>query len=265
MTCSSRPPGRTCRARALAAALLLLPLAACGSTGGPGSGSGGPDEDATLTLLAAASLTEVYADLADRLEAQRPGLEVRVSLGSSTDLAEQAADGAPGDVLSTADETSMGIAEEAGVVDDPVVFARNTLVLAVPAADPAGIDSLADLDGTTWVRCADEVPCGRVALAVLEDNGVTAEPASLEEDVKAALEKVTSGEADAALVYASDAVAAGDAVRTVELSGAEERATSYYAGTLSQATDPALAGAWVELLLSEEGRAALRAAGFDSP
>lgn len=243
----------------LAAALLTGPLAGCGAS--PTT----EPEESTLTLLAAASLTEVYADLASRLEEQRPGLEVRTSLGSSTDLAEQAADGAPGDVLSTADGTSMSIAQEAGAVSDPVAFATNTVVLAVPADNPAGITSLADLAGTTWVRCADEVPCGRVGLAVLEDNGVTAEPSSLEEDVKAALEKVTSGEADAALVYASDAVAAGDAVRTVELSGAREQATSYYLGTLAQAEDPALARAWVDLVLSEEGREALREAGFGTP
>ena len=115
-------------------------------------------------------------------------------------------------MLATADETSMQVAEDAGVTGDVETFATNVLVIVTPPDNPAGIESLDDLAGATWVRCADEVPCGRVALGVLEDNGVTAEPASLEEDVRATLDKVISGEADAGLVYATDAVAAGDDV-----------------------------------------------------
>ncbi len=168
-------------------------------------------------------------------------------------------------MLSTADATAMKIAEDAGVVTDPEVFATNTIVLAVPTDNPADITSLEDLAGTAWVRCADEVPCGRVGLAVLEDNAVTAEPVSLEEDVKGALEKVTSGEADAALVYATDAAAAGDAVQTIEIPGAEQQTTSYLLGPLDQAEEPDLAADWVELVLSEEGQAALADAGVSSP
>lgn len=264
-------PVPTRRVRTAATLLCLLPLAvplaACGDEGSSASSGGGASggEERTLTLLAAASLTEVYATLGDSFEAQEPGVEVEATFGSSTDLAEQAADGAPGDVLSTADETSMGVAEDAGVASGAEVFATNTIVLAVPAGNPADITSLDDLEGSTWVRCADEVPCGRVALEVLESNDVTAEPASLEEDVKSALEKVSSGEADAALVYASDAVAAGDAVETFEVPGAEDALTSYYLAPLEQAEDPALAQAWVDLVLSDEGRSALQDAGFTLP
>ncbi|MGH3335454.1 MAG: molybdate ABC transporter substrate-binding protein, partial [Nocardioides sp.] len=121
------------------------------------------------------------------------------------------------------------------------------------------------LEGSTWVRCADEVPCGRVAQAVLEDNGVTAEPASLEEDVRATLDKVVSGEADAGLVYASDAVAAGDDVESVEIPGAEAQLTLYYTTTLEQSEDAELAQEWTDLVTSEEGGAALTEAGFTLP
>ena len=86
------------------------------------------------------------------------------------------------------------------------------LVLVTGPGNPLGIESLDDLEGTSWVRCADEAPCGRVAVEVLDAAGVTAEPVSLEDDVRATLDKVTSGEVDAGLVYATDAVAAGDAV-----------------------------------------------------
>ena len=193
------------RLTVLATLLLVLPLAGCGEDDGNTS-------PRTLTVLAASSLTNVFEGMADDFEAEHDGVEVTFSFGSSTDLAGQVADGAPGDVLATADGTSMQVAEDAGVTGDVETFATNDLVIVTPPDNPAGIETLADLDGATWVRCADEVPCGRVALAVLEGNGITAEPASLEEDVRATLDKVVSGEADAGLVYATDAVAAGDSV-----------------------------------------------------
>ena len=225
------------RTASLATLLLLVPpLAACSSDDDGGSGDSGGDAK-ELTVLAASSLTEVYEDMADDFEADNDA-EVTFSFGSSTDLAEQAADGAPGDVLATADETSMSVAEDAGVTGDVETFATNVLVIVTPPDNPAGIESLADLDGSTWVRCADDVPCGRVALAVLETNGITADPASLEEDVKSTLDKVVSGEADAALVYATDAVATGDAVATIPIPGAEEQLTSYFARPCSRPATP---------------------------
>ena len=237
---------------------LLLPLAGCGS---------GDDESSSqgeLTVLAASSLTDVYEELATSFEEQSD-VDVTFSFGSSTDLAEQAADGAPGDVLSTADSTSMQTAEDADVTGEVVDFATNVMVIVTPAGNPAGIQSLDDLEGATWVRCADEVPCGRVAQGVLEDNDITAEPASLEEDVRSTLDKVISGEADAGLVYASDAVAAGDGVETIEIPGAEEQLTTYYTTTLEQSEDAEMAQKWTDLVTSEEGGAALTEAGFTLP
>jgi molybdate transport system substrate-binding protein len=235
----------------LALLLLLLPLTGCGDDGDEGE----------LTVLAASSLTDVYQELAATFEEQNQ-TEVTFSFGSSTDLAAQAADGAPGDVLATADATSMQAAEDAGVTGEVVQFAGNVLVIVTPAGNPAGIESLDDLEDATWVRCTDEVPCGRVARSVLEDNAVTAQPASHEEDVRATLDKVVSGEADAGLVYASDAVAAGDDVETVEIPGAEEQPTTYFTTTLEQSADPDLAREWVDLVTSEAGRSALTEAGF---
>jgi molybdate transport system substrate-binding protein len=245
------------RALATAACLALLGSAsACGSE---------PDDGDTLTVLAAASLTDVFEELAQDFEDEQ-GAEVEFSFGSSTDLAEQAADGAPGDVLATADRASMQIVEDTGVTGDVVDFATNVLVIVTPPDNPAGIETLEDLADATWVRCADEVPCGSVALGVLDANGVTAEPVSLEEDVRATLDKVISGEADAGLVYATDAVAAGDdVVATIEIPGAEEQLTSYYTGTLEQAEEPGLAQDWVDLLTSDIGQQALTEAGFELP
>jgi molybdate transport system substrate-binding protein len=245
------------RARRLAAAVLaaaMLPLTCCAD-----------DESTTLQVLAAASLSDVFTELGDQFEADHDGVDVEFSFGSSTDLAEQAADGAPGEVLATADETSMTIAEDAGAVDDPATFATNVLVIVTPPDNPAGIATLDDLDGSTWVRCADDVPCGRIALAVLEDAGVDAEPVSLEEDVRATLDKVVSGEAEAGLVYASDAVAAGDDVTAIPVEGAEAELTSYFIDALEQSEDSDLAQDWVDLVTGPDGQAALTEAGFTLP
>lgn len=232
--------------------VLLLPLTGCGA------------DEKTLEVLAAASLTDAFEELGAGF-GEAHDVDVAFSFGSSTDLAEQAADGAPGDVLATADETSMQVAEGAGVTRDVARFATNVVVMVVPPGNPAGIESLADLADATWVRCADEVPCGRVALGVLEDAAVAAEPASLEEDVRSVLDKVVSGEADAGLVYASDAAAAGDGVETIPIDGSEERLTTYYVAVLDQSEDSDLAREWVDLLTSDAGRTVLAEAGFTLP
>ncbi|GAA1868229.1 molybdate ABC transporter substrate-binding protein [Myceligenerans crystallogenes] len=230
-----------------------------------GCTSGASGDERSLQVLAAASLTEVFTDLGEEFEAAHDGVDVEFSFGSSTDLAEQAADGAPGDVLATADEAAMTVAADAGAAVGPAIFATNTLVIATAPGNPAGIESLADLAGTTWVRCADEVPCGRAAVALLEDAGVPAEPASLEEDVRATLDKVTSGEADAALVYATDAVSAGGSVDAIEIEGADAARNAYAVAPLAQAADADLARAWIDLVTGPEGRAALAGAGFGQP
>ena len=245
------------------AALLLLPLGGCGG-GGEGAGSGAGET--TFTVLAASSLTEAFTALAGEFEAEHDGVEVDFRFESSTDLAESAAEGAPGDVLATADETAMSIAQDAGVTASaPAPFATNTVVLVTPPDNPAGVESLDDLEGATWVRCADDVPCGRVAVTLLRRLGVTAEPASLEPDVRSALEKVVAGEVDAGLVYASDAVAAGDDVRTIGIDGAEATPTTYFLAPLQQAQDAELAADWVDLVTSDAGRRALTDAGFSPP
>lgn len=244
---------------ALAALVLTSPvLTACGS-----DDAGAFGEQQELTVLAAASLTDVLTGLGERFAADEDA-EVTFSFGSSTDLAAQAADGAPGDVLATADTTSMAIAEDAGVTVDVQDLATNVPVLVTGPGNPLGIESLADLEGASWVRCADEAPCGRVALEILDAAGVTAEPTSLEDDVRATLDKVTSGEVDAGLVYASDAVSAGDAVTTVEVPEAAAAPTTYAVATLEQGDDD-LARAWVDLLLSDVGRRAFEDAGFTVP
>jgi molybdate transport system substrate-binding protein len=251
---STRPP----RLALLAAMSLVVPLAGCG---------GGGDDGTTITVLAAASLTGTFTELADDFEQDHDGVQVKLAFDSSATLAQQALDGAPADVLATADTTTMDSASDA-LEGDPELFATNTMVLVTPADNPAGItgfeDVVSDAD-LTYVACVDTAPCGKVAAALLEDNDATTHPASLEVDVKAVLAKVTSGEADAGLVYATDAVAAGDTVRTFSVPHADEEVTSYPIAMLRQSGDPAVAQEFVDLVLSDRGQRLLSDAGFGPP
>lgn len=237
-------------------ALALLLLAACGSE----------DDDTTITVLAAASLTESFTTLAAEFEREHDGVEVELAFDSSATLAEQAVGGAPADVLATADTATMDSAADA-LAADPQVFATNTMVLVTPADNPAGITSYDDLatGDVTYVVCVDTAPCGKVAATLIAATGLAAEPASLEVDVKSVLAKVTSGEADAGLVYATDAVAAGAAVQTFEVPGAAEAVTSYPLAPLDQSEEADLAQEFVDLVLAEAGQQILRDAGFGTP
>ncbi len=256
----------------LAAAALLSAsaLAGCGSddSDGAGSGAGGGDGVGTLTVLAAASLTETFTALAEDFEADHPGVDVRLSFDSSATLAEQVTQGAPADVLATADEATMATVVDAdGIAGEPDVFATNHLVLAVPRGNPAGISSLADLTkpGVKLVVCVDTAPCGKLAAKVLASSGTAAEPVSEEVDVKAVLSKVELDEADAGLVYASDVATADGKVEQVDLPTTDDNLNRYPIAALSEAREPALAKDWVALVLSEAGRSALADAGFGTP
>jgi molybdate transport system substrate-binding protein len=239
------------------AALLLVPSAtACSS-----------DDEQTLTVLAAASLTETFAELAEQFEADHTGVQVELVLGSSTALAEQAVDGAPGQVLATADEHSIQTAEDGNALADaPDAFASNTLTVVTPPDNPAGIASLADLasDDVDFVMCAESAPCGAIAADLLRSTGIAAEPASEEVDVKGVLARVTQGEADAGLVYRTDAVAAGDAVAEVEVPEAADLSTNYFIAPLEGADGDLadLAAEFVTLVRSDEAREVLEGAGF---
>ncbi|MFW6774564.1 molybdate ABC transporter substrate-binding protein [Nocardioides sp. CPCC 205120] len=242
------------------AALAVLPLAACGAD----AGTAGDGSARTLTVLAAASLTGTFTELAERFEAEHEGVRVDLVLDSSGTLADQAAQGAPGDVLATADTASMERAGDARA-DDPVVFATNELVLVTPAGNAAGVEGLASLDDddVTYVVCVETAPCGALAEQALTDAGVTREPASLERDVKATLARVSEDEADAGLVYRTDALAAGADVATLDLP--TSLVTDYPVTTLAQGAEPGLAAEFVDLLLSEAGADVLAAAGFGTP
>ena len=254
---------RSARVPAVLSVLAVaLPLAACGRPDASGDAAG----TRTLTVLAAASLTGTFTELADRFEADHPGTDVRLAFDSSATLASQALDGAPADVLATADTATMASAASA-LATPPRDFATNTMVLITPRDDPAGLARFADLahGHADFVACVETAPCGKVAAALLADNAVQAEPASLEVDVKAVLAKVTSGEADAGLVYRTDAVAAAAQVRQIAIPHADEELTTYPVAALRQSPHAALAAAFVHLVTSPRGRRVLATAGFGPP
>ncbi|MGH7565033.1 MAG: molybdate ABC transporter substrate-binding protein [Gemmatimonadota bacterium] len=242
--------------RPIGAALACALAAGCG------------DRGETVTILAAASLTEAFGELGEELERRDPGLTVRFSFAASSTLAAQVAEGAPGDVFATADMRTMRIAQEAGVLaGEPVIFARNTLVIAVPAGNPAGVSSLADLARPEILvaLCSRPVPCGTAAQAALRAAGLSVTPVTWERDVKAVLTKVMLGEVDAGLVYATDARAAGDRIEAIPFPEAREVVNAYPIAVLRDAPSPRAARTFVDLVLSEPGRAVLTDAGFEEP
>lgn len=274
MTTAPGARHRTSGSRPLAALLLALALTGCGAeatgtrggTAGGGassSGTGAPAGDAVVTVLAAASVARPLTTLAEAFEQANPGTTVRLGFGASTTLARQVAQGADADLLLSAGTAAL---EQLGEVE-PVAettIARNTLEIATPPDDPAGVGSLADLAGedVAVVLCARTVPCGTAADEVLAAAGVRANVVSREVDVSATLAKVTLGEADAALVYHSDVVSAGGRVRGVQIPAARNTVLIY---PLARFGTDAATVAFASYLAGPEALDVLRDAGFLAP
>jgi len=251
-------PRVACPAAALVALALLT---SCGEDASSGAEEGGT----TLTVYAAASLTATFEQVADEFENQHDGVNVELVLGGSSDLVAQIQEGAPADVFASADTANMDkLAGEDLQAADPQDFAANTLEIAVPPGNPAGIASFADLaqDGLNLVICAPEVPCGAAAVKVEEEAGVDLQPVSEEPSVTDVLAKVTSGEADAGLVYVTDVIAARGDVEGISFPESAEAGNTYPIVALQDAADGDLAQAFVDLVLGDTGQQILQDAGF---
>lgn len=254
---------------ALAGAVLLLTaLAACGDDddSGDDSGSGSGGQKTKLTVLAASSLTNPFNELETTFEAAHSDVDVVLTYDSSTTLATSITEGSPADVLATADEKSMQVIVDAGDnADEPQNFANNTMAIVTPPDNPAGVQSLEDLQGTDFVLCDPTVPCGAVSAEILANAGVDAQPVSLEDKVTAVLSKVTLGEADAGMVYVSDAKGAGDDVATVEIPTDVNVSTPYFIAGVKDAENADLANDWIDLVMSSDGQGVLVDFGFGPP
>ncbi|MBY8884213.1 molybdate ABC transporter substrate-binding protein [Streptomyces sp. PTM05] len=255
------------------AVALVLPLAACGgsksssssSASGSPSGSAASGKEVTLTVLAAASLDNVFKAEGAAYEKAHPGTTVRFSFAGSQDLAAQVKQGVPADVLVTADTKTMdGLKSETG---SPTIIAKNRLTIATAPGNPKKITGLDDLSKSSLkvVLAAPQVPVGNYGDKVLKAQHVTVHPVSQEASVTAVLSKVELGEADAGIVYVTDAEGAKGKVGTVTIPDSQNAIASYPAATLDDSKDKTDASAFVSFLASSQGQSILRSYGFQQP
>ena len=243
---------------------LPLFLVALGAVGASCADDGGTDT--TLTVGAAASLTAPFEELGAAFEAEHPGVTVQFTFGASSDVARQIGEGAPIDVFASADTKNMtAAADTRGLVGEAQVFATNTLQIIVAPGNPKGITGLADLarGDVLVVTCSPEVPIGRYTQQVLEAAGVKLTPASLEENVKGIVSKVTLGEADAGVVYRTDVLAAGAKASGVDIPDDVDVTAEYPIAAL-KGSGPAAAD-FVGFVLSAPGQQILSQFGFGAP
>jgi molybdate transport system substrate-binding protein len=256
------------RLAALGSSIILLAAvgSACGDDSSGGGSGGG--EETTITVYAAASLTKTFTEIGKQFESDHDGVTVEFSFGGSSDLVSQLQEGAPADVFASADEANMEkLTAEDLQAADPEDFASNTLEIATPPGNPAGISSFADLagDGVNVVVCAPEVPCGAAAVKAEAATGVTLQPVSEEQSVTDVLAKVTSGEADAGLVYVTDVAGAGDAVDGVPFPESSDIVNTYPIVALQDSKHGDLAQEFVDFVLGDTGQGILEEAGFAQP
>jgi molybdate transport system substrate-binding protein len=245
-------------------------LTACGGTtagGGPAASSGN-GAARTVTVFAAASLKQSFTAIGRQFQAAHPGTTVAFSFAGSSDLAAQIANGAPADLFASADTRTMDKVTGSGLADGtPADFATNVLTIAVRPGNPAGIKGLADLarPGLKLVDCAPQVPCGAAAQAAAASGHVALAPVSQESNVTDVLGKVAAGEADAGLVYVTDARGAGGKVASVPFPEAASAVNRYPIAVLRDAKDKELAHEFADYVAGPEGRKVLADAGFGAP
>jgi molybdate transport system substrate-binding protein len=258
------------------AAASALALSGCGSSDSDDSSTSSSSASAsasadtvkgTLTVFAAASLTESFTALGKDFEAKHPGATVKFNFGASSALATSIQSGAPADVFASASPKTMDTVVKSGDAADPKDFAKNTMEIAVPPANPAKIATVADLgkSGVKVALCQPQVPCGTTAKKVFATAKVTVKPATLGADVKAVLTLVQLGEVDAGVVYKTDVQAAGAKVKGIEIPDAQNASTSYPIAKLVKAPNADAATAFVDFVLSADGTTALDKAGFSAP
>jgi len=249
-------------------ALLGVTTASCADDAGTAdAASDRSSVPGTVVVFAASSLSDVFTTIAADAERASPGLDVQINSGSSSTLAQQIAAGAPATVFASADRAAMERIGPAAV--SPAVFATNQLAIAVPAGNPAGVSGIGAF-GEPSVRtglCAAAAPCGRYARQSLERAGITPTPVTEEPDVRSLLAKVTSGDLDAGLVYATDVRAAAGLVDAVAVAPADQVQAQYLITAVAApdgGPSASAAATFVDWVLGP-GQQTLRAAGFGAP
>lgn len=268
-------------AAVLLAALAGLALAGCssGTANDAGASSSAPASAAPtsqapatsaapalsgdLVVFAAASLQDTFTEIGNELMSANPDLKVTFNFGSSGTLTQQLVAGAPADVYASANTKTMK--DAAAAVDESQLFTHNSLVIVVPKGNAAGIKGIDDFTNPDLkiALCDESAPCGTAAKSVFDKAGLTAAPDTYGQDVKATLALVTGGEVDAAMVYKTDAIAAGDAVETITFPEAAGVINDYPIATTKDTKNPEAAQAFVDYVLSPAGQKVLTDAGFD--
>ena len=266
--------------RAAIAAVSLLSavcLAACGgsaSNSSTGAASGAASASASsgegkatgkVTVLAAASLQGAFEEIEKTVEKDNPGLDVTFDFQGSQDLVASLAGGDSADVLATANNSTMKTAAEQKLVGNQTEFATNVLTLIVPKGNPKKITGLdSSLDGANLVICAPEVPCGEATKKLADAQGITLNPASEEQKVTDVRGKVESGEADAGIVYTTDAAAAKDKTDKIDIPDGGV-VNHYPIAPTAKPENPAGAQAFIDAVTGKAGQEILAKHGFGKP
>ena len=267
------------RRAAIAAVSLLsaVSLAACGgsasnsstgaATGAASAGASGGAGKATgeLKVLAAASLKASFTEIGTQLEKDNPGLDVTFDFQGSQDLVASLAGGDSADVLATANNSTMKTAADQKLVGNQTEFATNVLTLIVPKGNPKKITGLdSSLDGANLVICAPEVPCGEATKKLAEAQGITLNPVSEEQKVTDVRGKVESGEADAGIVYTTDAAAAKDKADKIDIPDGGV-VNHYPIAPTAKPENPAGAQVFIDAVTGKTGQEILAKHGFGKP
>ena len=261
---------------------MLLGLTSCGSSsggssGGGGGGQGGNDAGGTLTVLAGSSLTDAFGELADTFEERNRGVTVKQSFDSSSTLLTQIQQGAPADVFASASEEEMDTAVGDDLVQgEPEIFVKNREVIMVPKDNPANIQEFRDVANpdVRLVLAQKDVPAADYALEILGnanqeygqgfEQDVLSNIVSRESDVRASVNRVVVGDADATFGYASDYTPdIRDRVEIVPIPPDLNIIATYPVAALSDAREPGLAQEWVDLVTGEESQRVLDKWGFE--
>ena len=248
-------------------AITALSLVSAASLVACGGASAGADITGEVTVFAAASLQDAFETLAASFQDAHPGVRIAFDFQGSQDLVASLDGGSPADILATANNSTMTDAANKGLVGEQTEFATNVLTLIVPAGNPAGVTGINDgsLDKADLVVCAPEVPCGEATQKLAAELGVTLNPVSEEQKVTDVRGKVESGEAQAGIVYTTDAAKAGDKVEAIALP--PNSVINHYPIALTKsAANSQAAQAFIDYILSPEGQKVLQDTyGFGAP
>jgi molybdate transport system substrate-binding protein len=252
----------------LVSTILAAGVVGCGSKSPTSSPSQPTAVAAKIVVFAAASLKPAFTQISQQFKTENPGASVDFEFAGSSELATQLTQGATADVFASADTAQMDAVAKAGLLaGNPTNFASNTLAIVTAPGNPKKIGSFADLGkpGLNVVICQRPVPCGSATQRIEDSTGIHLNPVSEELSVTDVLNKVTTGQADAGLVYVTDARSAGSKATTVNFPEAAGAVNVYPIAVLKNAPQPTPAQKFVALVTGNTGQNILAQSGFAKP